>query len=693
MADVTAKVAQIRSAVLGIDVRENIALGIEGINTEVVSTTAKQTALETVFDNLVINAGSSNAEVVAARGSAVSLPVRLSGVDAQLAETTTQLGLKTSKIYVDTLTASIASGSPKGTYATLAALQAAYPAPVPPISNNIYIVLASNGVVELDTLTVTSIPTVAGNVTITLNGAPTTVALILTDNTTDLVATKIRNTVFTGWTTGGSASVVTFTKATVGTNTTPTFSAGATGVAATIVVTTAGVALRTSDWYYWNGSAWTDGGVYQSTGLGAGSVTLPTLGVDTLLSIPSTSNTKGKVITDPATLLIKTGNNVSNPFITLTTTTALATGLADIDGNIVVSKGVGWQAVQYSAYAGFKIDLSMFSLSGLGAIAGDKLRIVYYRRLVDMNTETYAPSGFYIGTNKISLVSGAEVTVTAVGNGWDKVEVVHVITASDVTQNALVQFNVSYWGSSTGARLTQSLEMTAPLIYINDLNIFGYYTNMSRKIVDTKVIDLTTRQRRWKDAQWVITGDSFVQNDNLQKAIAIKLGCTVTAYGHAGQPISGCFTEIYTNPTILATTTILSCLAGTNDWSGNKPIGTIADATTVDTTFGSIKKAIETVLTAYPNIRMLFFTPIQRLAFPSTPTYPGPNSLGLYLEDYVQAIKDVGKLYSIPVCDLFNNSGFNKFTIPTWTDDGLHPNASIGAPKLIPIMTNYMEGL
>jgi len=121
MADVTAKVAQIRSAVLGIDVREDIALGIEGINTEVISTTAKQTTLETTFDALVINAGSSNAEVVAARGSAVSLPVRLSGVDAQLALSSTKdeltIGLQ-----------SLASGSPKTDYATLALLQAGIPA-------------------------------------------------------------------------------------------------------------------------------------------------------------------------------------------------------------------------------------------------------------------------------------------------------------------------------------------------------------------------------------------------------------------------------------------------------------------------------------------------------------------------------------------------------------------------------------
>jgi len=55
------------------------------------SNTERQDTLETTFNGLIINAGSSNAEIVAARGSAVSLPVRLSEVDTQLADNATQM--------------------------------------------------------------------------------------------------------------------------------------------------------------------------------------------------------------------------------------------------------------------------------------------------------------------------------------------------------------------------------------------------------------------------------------------------------------------------------------------------------------------------------------------------------------------------------------------------------------------------
>ena len=96
MANIIAKIAQIRAAILGIDVRESIASGIESINTEVISTTARQTVvegkenvLEGQFGSLVINAGSSNAEIVAGRTSSVTsvtfdtMGHRADGVDAQ----------------------------------------------------------------------------------------------------------------------------------------------------------------------------------------------------------------------------------------------------------------------------------------------------------------------------------------------------------------------------------------------------------------------------------------------------------------------------------------------------------------------------------------------------------------------------------------------------------------------------------
>jgi len=124
--------------------------------------------------------------------------------------------------------------------------------------------IVAGNIAEVDTLTVTAIPTAAGNITITLNGVAKTVAVdSAVQSTTALVATAIRAAVYTGWTTGGTGSVVTFTATTVGTRTAPVFSAGTTGTTGTFARTAIGEAANFHR-YFWNDTAWTDGGAYQA---------------------------------------------------------------------------------------------------------------------------------------------------------------------------------------------------------------------------------------------------------------------------------------------------------------------------------------------------------------------------------------------------------------------------------------------
>ena len=55
MANIANKVAQIRQAIFGKDVRENIASGIEAINSEVVSTTARQNVIDSQEQTRISN--------------------------------------------------------------------------------------------------------------------------------------------------------------------------------------------------------------------------------------------------------------------------------------------------------------------------------------------------------------------------------------------------------------------------------------------------------------------------------------------------------------------------------------------------------------------------------------------------------------------------------------------------------------
>ena len=111
MANIKTHLNNIKGALYGKDVRGSIHDGIEAINKEVENTTGRQVDLENTFDQLVINAGNSNAEIVDARvkndGTSYSkLGDRLDAVDSQLEHKTNyvtyeEFGVKSDGVYDD----------------------------------------------------------------------------------------------------------------------------------------------------------------------------------------------------------------------------------------------------------------------------------------------------------------------------------------------------------------------------------------------------------------------------------------------------------------------------------------------------------------------------------------------------------------------------------------------------------------
>jgi hypothetical protein len=106
------------------------------------------------------------------------------------------------------------------------------------------------GVAEVSTLNITSGCTTQGNITINLGGTPYTINLTTADNTADLVATKIRAIVATGWTLSGSGQTVIFTKNSTGVvSPDATYTVGSTGATGAMTTTTQGV-TSTADAVY-----------------------------------------------------------------------------------------------------------------------------------------------------------------------------------------------------------------------------------------------------------------------------------------------------------------------------------------------------------------------------------------------------------------------------------------------------------
>ena len=121
---------------------------------------------------------------------------------------------------------------------------------------------------------------------------------------------------------------------------------------------------------------------------------------------------------------------------------------------------------------------------------------------------------------------------------------------------------------------------------------------------------------------------------------------------------------------------------GTNDWASNTPIGENTDLTSDGSTFkGSINYAVKRLLEAYPHLKILFVTPTWRARFVNgdgLESDTNPNSIGKYLIEYVDAIKEVAALNKIPTLDMYRNSGINKYNYTLYFTDGLHPTDPVG---------------
>lgn len=145
--------------------------------------------------------------------------------------------------------------------------------------------------------------------------------------------------------------------------------------------------------------------------------------------------------------------------------------------------------------------------------------------------------------------------------------------------------------------------------------------------------------------------------------------------------------------------------AGTNDYNHGKPIGEFYTETTdsvnynghmelrkhrefvmADSTFaGNINRVLSYLKHTYPEKQIIILTPIHRgfAQFSDKNVQPDENyanSLGLYIEDYVEVLRKGADLWAVPVIDLYRDSGLfpmedNHIRYFHHPDtDRLHPN-------------------
>ena len=196
--------------------------------------------------------------------------------------------------------------------------------------------------------------------------------------------------------------------------------------------------------------------------------------------------------------------------------------------------------------------------------------------------------------------------------------------------------------------------------------------------------------------RWLPIGDSITAGGSYRNMIGNLYGLTQIYNCHGdgwqvgyGSGAAYCVLEKLANFGA-GNPDIITIALGTND--GSAPIGTINDDPATQTadsyTFmGCYKKLIEELYAKYGRKTMVLLTPFQR------------NGGGL--EARVEAIKEIGRYYSIPVCDVYACGGAPIGTLSDtgpgdyfYTTDGLHLNdaaAAVIAPKIKNAMMEAVE--
>ena len=107
---------------------------------------------------------------------------------------------------------------------------------------------------------------------------------------------------------------------------------------------------------------------------------------------------------------------------------------------------------------------------------------------------------------------------------------------------------------------------------------------------------------------------------------------------------------------------------GTNDWGNSIPLGSVSLANTdTQTVVGAINVSIANIISRRPSAYIVIATPLYRASALT------PNSDGVDLYQFSNAIIDIASQHSIPVVDMLRSGGVNALNIGSFTTDGLHP--------------------
>jgi GDSL-like Lipase/Acylhydrolase family len=138
-----------------------------------------------------------------------------------------------------------------------------------------------------------------------------------------------------------------------------------------------------------------------------------------------------------------------------------------------------------------------------------------------------------------------------------------------------------------------------------------------------------------------------------------------------------------------ATVTHLGLEYGTNDFHYNRPIGLDSDCSK-DTFKGALHYSIRKFQATFPLMHVFLITPAWLLNENNLDSDEYPNSDGVFLKEYVDAMLRVAELHHVPCLDMWRTLGVSKDNYKKFTFDGTHPT-DLGALQRGDAIASFMN--
>lgn len=220
-------------------------------------------------------------------------------------------------------------------------------------------------------------------------------------------------------------------------------------------------------------------------------------------------------------------------------------------------------------------------------------------------------------------------------------------------------------------------------------------------------------QSQWSGKKVAFLGDSMTQKRD--SAIRVYweyltdlMGIEPFVYGISGNQWDGIYRQAQKLKQERGSNIdAILIFAGTNDYNHNTPLGSFYNETAKETNFngtkvtrkyrtlieddntfcGRINKVMAFLKANYSDQQIVIMTPIHRgfATFSERNVQPEEsfsNDLGLYIDDYVNVLREAASLWAVPLIDLYSLSGLypmldsNIKYFSNAETDRLHPNSA-----------------